>query len=82
MSSGSQGMKSFTTLWLGQLVSLLGSGLTSFAMGIWILEKSHSVTQFTLTVVLTSTGMLVAPFAGAIVDRNDRRTVLILCNAG
>src|ERR1700712_1003883 len=80
--SSSKGMKSFTTLWLGQLVSLLGSGLTSFAMSIWVLEKSHSVTQFTFTIVLTSAGMLVAPFAGAIVDRSDRRTGLILCNIG
>ncbi|HTQ80196.1 MAG TPA: MFS transporter [Thermoanaerobaculia bacterium] len=77
-----RGMKSFTTIWVGQVISLLGSGLTSFAMGIWVLQQSHSVTQFAMTIVLTSTGMLVAPFAGAIVDRSDRRTVLILCNAG
>ncbi|HZF12048.1 MAG TPA: MFS transporter [Thermoanaerobaculia bacterium] len=79
---GISGMKAFTTIWIGQLISLLGSGLTGFAMSIWVLDKSHSVTQFTLTIVLTSTGMLVAPFAGAIVDRHSRKTTLILCNIG
>lgn len=75
-------MKAFTTIWVGQLISLLGSGLTAFAMSVWVLEKYHSITPYTLTIVLTSTGLLVAPFAGAIVDRHNRRTVLILCNLG
>ena len=30
------GMKRFGLIWVGQLISLLGSGLTRFALGIWI----------------------------------------------
>jgi MFS transporter, DHA3 family, macrolide efflux protein len=83
MSAGGNGMKSFTTIWVGQLISLLGSGLTSFAMGIWVLDHTHSVTRFTLTVVFAGLpGVLIAPIAGAVVDRSDRRTVLILTNVG
>jgi MFS family permease len=79
---GITGMRAFTTIWVGQLISLLGSGLTAFAMSVWVLEKYRSVTPYTLIIVLTSTGLFVAPFAGAIVDRHSRRTVLILCNLG
>ncbi len=81
--SGIKGMKAFTTMWLGQLVSQLGSGLTSFAISIWVLDHTHSVTRFTLTIVFAGLpGVLVAPFAGVLVDRLDRRTMLILTNLG
>jgi len=81
-SSGITGMKAFTVIWIGQLISLLGSGLTAFAMSVWVLEKYRSVTPYTLTIVMTSTGLLIAPFAGAIVDRHSRKTTLVLCNLG
>jgi MFS family permease len=76
-------LKTFTTIWIGQLVSLLGSGLTSFALGIWALERTQSVTQFTLIIVIAGVpGLILAPFAGALVDRWDRRWVLFGCNIG
>jgi len=79
----SQGMKAFATIWIGQLVSLLGSGLTSFALGIWVLERSQSVTQYTLIILCASLpGVLVAPFAGALVDRWDRKWVMFFTDLG
>src|SRR3954470_16304281 len=73
-----RGMKAFSLIWIGQLVSLLGSGLTSFALSIWVLERSHSVTQYTIIIVFASLpGVLAAPFAGALVDRWDRRLVML-----
>jgi DHA3 family macrolide efflux protein-like MFS transporter len=78
-----EGMKAFSVIWVGQLVSLLGSGLTSFALGIWALERTHSVTQYTLIIVLASLpGVLVAPFAGAFVDRWDRKWVMLWTDVG
>jgi DHA3 family macrolide efflux protein-like MFS transporter len=77
------GMKAFGTIWIGQLVSLLGSGLTSFALGIWALERTSSVTQYTLIIVCASVpAILVAPFAGALVDRWDRRWVMFWTDLG
>lgn len=79
----SAGMKTFMTIWIGQFISLMGSGLTSFALGLWVYEHSKSVTQFTLTVVFAGVpGILMAPIAGALVDRWDRRWVLVACNIG
>jgi DHA3 family macrolide efflux protein-like MFS transporter len=73
--------KTFMTIWVGQFISLMGSGLTAFALGIWVLEHTHSVTQFTLTIVFAGLpGIFVGPFAGALVDRWDRRWVLFWCS--
>jgi MFS transporter, DHA3 family, macrolide efflux protein len=75
--------KTFYTIYGGQFVSLMGSGLTAFALSIWVLKHTHSVTQYTLTIVLAGLpGLLLAPFAGALVDRWDRRWVLFWCNIG
>ncbi|HYG63454.1 MAG TPA: MFS transporter [Thermoanaerobaculia bacterium] len=77
------GMKTFGIIWIGQLVSLLGSGLTSFALGIWVLRHTDSVTQYTLTILLASLpGVLISPLAGALVDRWDRRWVMFWSDVG
>ncbi|HEY0512067.1 MAG TPA: MFS transporter [Thermoanaerobaculia bacterium] len=85
MSEQRQGtdFKTFYTIYAGQFVSLMGSGLTAFALSIWVLKHTHSVTQYTLTIVLAGLpGLVMAPFAGALVDRWDRRWVMFWCNIG
>src|SRR5215210_7224105 len=82
-NNATKGMKMFGVVWSGQLVSLLGSGLTSFALGIWALERTSSVTQYTLIIVCASVpSLLIAPFAGALVDRWDRRWVMFWSDVG
>jgi len=78
-----KGFKTFFIIWIGQLVSLTGSGLTGFALGVWVFQNTHSVTQFALIGVFTSIpGIIMSPIAGALVDRWDRRTAMILSDAG
>ncbi|MFL6291868.1 MAG: MFS transporter [Thermoanaerobaculia bacterium] len=75
--------KTFGTMWLGQLVSLIGSGLTAFALGVWVLQHTHSVTQYTLTIVFAGLpGILIGPIAGAYVDRWDRKWVMFFTDLG
>jgi len=75
--------RGFLFAWFGQVVSTLGSGLTSFALGVWLFQRSHSTTQWTLLVFSYSFAtVLTLPFAGALVDRWDRRIVLLLSNLG
>ena len=77
------GLKTFTLIWIGQVVSLLGSGLTTFALGLWVLKGTASITNYTLIAVVAGLpGLLLAPIAGALVDRWDRKTVLILSDLG
>ena len=53
-SNQSKGMLVFTVVWIGQLFSTLGSGLTSFAMGIWIYEETGSATLFVVNILVAS----------------------------
>jgi len=38
----------FNALWFGQMISIIGSGLTGFALRVWAYEQTASVTQFAL----------------------------------
>ena len=77
-----QGMPAFLTIWAGQAVSLLGSSLTSFALGVWVYQRTGSVTRFALIAFFASLpGLLLSPVAGALVDRWDRRRTLILSDS-
>ncbi|MBW4635042.1 MAG: MFS transporter [Iphinoe sp. HA4291-MV1] len=73
----------FILIWFGQLISLIGSGLTSFALGIWVYQRTGSVTQFTLISLFTTLPhILISPLAGALVDRWNRRWAMLLSDSG
>ncbi|MFE7577247.1 amino acid adenylation domain-containing protein [Streptomyces sp. NPDC057521] len=72
------GAKRFLAVVLGQLGSIVGSALTEFALPIWILLETGSLARFALySVVAMLPGILVGPLAGAVVDRFDRRKVML-----
>lgn len=78
-----QSMRTFIVIWVGQFVSLIGSGLTGFALGVWVFMRTDSILQFTLIAFSGAVpGLVVAPFAGALVDRWDRRKAMILSDSG
>ncbi len=83
MEQLSKGMRTFIIIWAGQFVSLIGSGLTAFALGVWVFLETGSVTRFTL-IALSGVipGILMSPFAGALVDRWDRRKAMMLSDCG
>jgi len=76
-------MRTFFVVWGGQLVSLVGTNLTGFGLSIYVFQQTGSVTQLA-TVMLASQlpQILITPFAGAVVDRWDRRKAMILADAG
>lgn len=76
-------MRVFLLVWFGQLVSLIGSGLTSFALGVWVYQRTGSVTQFSLILLFALLpGILISPVAGALVDRLNRRWCMIVSDSG
>lgn len=76
------GFRTFLIVWFGQLFSVVGSGLTSFALGVWVLRETGSVTMFSLILLFsTFPAILFSPFAGVIVDRYNRRTIMILSDS-
>lgn len=77
------GFRTFLVIWFGQLVSLTGSGLTSFAVGVWVFLQTGSTTAYALILAFsTLPSLVVGPFAGALVDRWDRRKAMLLSDAG
>ncbi|WP_061288773.1 non-ribosomal peptide synthetase/MFS transporter [Herbidospora cretacea] len=76
-------MKRFGAVAAGQLISIIGSALTEFAVPLWIYVTTGSLVNFALfSVIGLLPGMLVAPFAGVIVDRYDRRKVMLAGDVG
>lgn len=72
----------FFTIWSGQALSLFGSALVQFALIWWLTQKSGSAT---VLAIATLVGMLpqivIGPFAGALVDRWNRRVIMIIADA-
>jgi DHA3 family macrolide efflux protein-like MFS transporter len=77
------GMWAFAAMWAGQVVSMMGSDLTGFALGVWVYQHTGSVTQFSLIILCAELpGIVLSPVVGAVVDRSDRRRLMILSNIG
>jgi MFS family permease len=70
--------RSFRLLWLGQVVSQLGDWFNYVALYALLFELTHSATAVaTLMVVQMLPIALVGPSAGVVVDRFDRRRIMI-----
>jgi MFS transporter, DHA3 family, macrolide efflux protein len=76
-------MHTFLLVWFGQMVSIIGSGLSSFALDVWIYQKTGSVTQFAIGFLFGSIpALLIIPFAGALADRWNRRYCMMISDCG
>ncbi len=76
-------MGTFLLVAVGQIISVSGSALTGFGLGVWVYQRTHSTTQFSLILLFTVLPSLVlAPLAGVLVDRWDRRRVMIASDTG
>ena len=72
------GMTGFTVVWFGQIVSLLGTSMTNFAITIWAWEVTGKATTLALLqLFFFAPTVLMSPIAGALVDRWNRKLVMI-----
>ncbi|WP_084517140.1 MFS transporter [Microtetraspora niveoalba] len=75
-------MPGFLVVWFGQLVSVIGSATSGFALSLWVYQETGSVTRFGVSLVCGFVpGILAAPFAGVVIDRWNRRAVLLVADA-
>ncbi len=73
------GMKAFILIWIGQFVSILGSAMTGFAIPIYIFSETERVRELALLgLAFMLPLILLSPIAGTIVDRNNRKKMMIL----
>ncbi len=77
------GTRAFAAVWFGQVISFIGSGLTSFALGVWVLQKTGEITQYALiSMFFVLPGVLLGPLAGTLIDRWDRRKAMLISDLG
>ena len=73
------GMRAFTIGWTGQMISMLGTAMSQFAYTIWAFEVTGEATALALVAFFSFTPtILLSPFAGALVDRWNRKWIMIL----
>lgn len=73
------GMRAFTLIWFGQVVSLLGSAMTGFALSIWAWDLTGEATALALVGFFNFMPIvLFSPVAGALVDRWNRKLVMMI----
>ena len=73
--------RAFLALWFGLTLSMLGTSLLEFAVGVWVYQQSGSVMGFSaaiLSAVLPS--VLVMPLAGSAADRFERRYLIVFAD--
>lgn len=72
-------MKKFRMIWLGELASSIGSGMTAFALSIYVYRLTGSVSAVSLVTLLAYLPtILLSPLGGVLADRYDRRLLMIL----
>lgn len=75
-------MRTFFVVWFGQLVSILGTTMSAFGFQIWIYVETGSVSNLALlSLAFALPATIISPFAGALVDRWDRRMVMLASDA-
>ena len=73
----------FLVIWSGQFLSAIGSGLTAFALGVFVFQKTQSATSFSFIILFSFLpSFILLPFGGVLADRFDRKKMMILGDAG
>jgi MFS transporter, DHA3 family, macrolide efflux protein len=78
-----RGFAAFTTIWVGQIVSAVGTRMTAFALGLWVWQRTGRVSDIALLSFCSfAATVLFSPVAGALVDRWSRRLTIVLSDLG
>ena len=73
----------FIMLWMGQLLSGLGSGMTGFALGVYAFQVTGTVTSFSMVVLaLFVPSILLKPIGGVLTDQFNRKRLIIVGDLG
>jgi MFS transporter, DHA3 family, macrolide efflux protein len=73
------GMLGFTIVWAGQLVSVMASSMTQFALTIWAYQETGSAMALgAMQTAFIVPFLLLTPFAGVWVDRYNRKMMMMV----
>ena len=78
-TENNKSFKKFLVIWVGQLISCIGSGLTAFALAVYVYSLTGTATSVSLvTLCAFLPAVLLSPIGGVFADRFDRRLMMIL----
>jgi MFS transporter, DHA3 family, macrolide efflux protein len=70
-------------IFAANVISMIGSGMNTAAVTWFVLQKTHSEMALgTLLMLQTIPALLMLPFTGVVIDREDRRRLVMLLDAG
>ncbi len=73
----------FLIVWVGQMVSAIGSGLTAFSLGVYAFQTTGTATSYAMMVLFAFLpAFLLNPIGGVLADRFDRRLLIIIGDLG
>lgn len=79
--SDARGWGRFAAIWIPQTLALTGRGLTTFALGVWVYQRTQSAALFALLQVIAILPSIVAaPLIGWAVDRLGARRALLFAD--
>lgn len=74
--------RAFAVIWAAQLIARIGNGLTAFGLGVYVYQTTASSAGVAAVILAAFVpGIALAPFAGVLADRFDRRLLMILGDA-
>ncbi len=77
------GMFGFTVVWIGQIVSVLASSMSQFALTIFMFQETGSALAMgTMQVFFITPFLLISPVAGVMVDRYNRKMMMMVSDIG
>lgn len=83
MATRPSGFAGFSILWVGQVLSALGTRMTNFSLGIWLWLETGRASDLTLLLLVGfGSTALCSPLAGSIVDRWNRRLTIVISDVG
>ena len=75
-------MKNFLYIWIGEFISSIGTGMTSFALSVYVFEKYGIASAVSLVTLLAYVpSILLSPIAGLLADRFNRRLMMVVGDA-
>lgn len=73
----------FLLIWFGQFISIIGTGLTIFSLGIYVYQQTNTTSSFVFILMCAFLPpTLLKPYGGILADRYDRRLMMIIGDLG
>jgi MFS family permease len=73
----------FLLIWVGQFISIIGTGLTIFALGVYVYQQTNTTTSYVFVLFCVFLPpFLLKPYGGVLADRYDRKLMMILGDLG